>query len=116
MKVGSGGNLGLSREYPKKLFGPIVLFMVELSFKRWKGLKCDFLVLAEGETASKGSSLKTQSTRTGGSRSSLQGAPQKRGVTFKAGLIEDRGETVFCGPLLNMEQVNQHPNTPRAQR
>ena len=23
MKVGSGGNLGLSREYPKKLFGPI---------------------------------------------------------------------------------------------
>ena len=23
MKVGSGGNLGLSREYPKKLFGPV---------------------------------------------------------------------------------------------
>ena len=23
MKVGSGGNLGLKREYPKKLFGPM---------------------------------------------------------------------------------------------
>ena len=33
MKVGTGGNLDLSREYHKKLFGPLVLFMVELSFK-----------------------------------------------------------------------------------
>ena len=28
MKVGSGGNLGLSREYPWTLFGPLVLFIV----------------------------------------------------------------------------------------
>ena len=33
MMVGSGGNLGLSREYRKELFLP-VLFMVELSFNK----------------------------------------------------------------------------------
>ena len=32
MKVGTGGNLGLSREYHKKLFG-LAVYMVELSFK-----------------------------------------------------------------------------------
>ena len=33
MKVCSSGNLGLSREYPKKLLGPMyVILMVELSF------------------------------------------------------------------------------------
>ena len=51
MKVGTGGNLGLSREYPKKLFW-LVLFMVELSFNF---LPCSstslklILTLAEGE-------------------------------------------------------------------
>ena len=34
MKVGTGGKLGLSREYHKKLFGP-VLSMAELSFNFW---------------------------------------------------------------------------------
>ena len=37
MKVGSAGNMSLSREYTKKLFGSMfpayVLFMVELSVK-----------------------------------------------------------------------------------
>ena len=33
MKVGSGGNLGLGREYHKKTILAYVLFMVELSFK-----------------------------------------------------------------------------------
>ena len=32
MKVGSGGSFGLSSEDPKKLFGPMFLFIVELSF------------------------------------------------------------------------------------
>ena len=40
MKVASDGNLGLSREYLKKLFGP-VLFMVELSFNEQQGLSQD---------------------------------------------------------------------------
>ena len=31
MKVGTGGNLGSSRKYTEKLFGPLFLFMVELS-------------------------------------------------------------------------------------
>ena len=33
MKVGTGGNLGLSREYHKKLFGPL-FYMMELSFNK----------------------------------------------------------------------------------
>ena len=33
MEVGSDGDLDLSREYHKKLFGPLFVFMVELSFK-----------------------------------------------------------------------------------
>ena len=33
MEVGSAGNLDLSREYHKTLFGPTFFFMVALSFK-----------------------------------------------------------------------------------
>ena len=35
MKVGSGGNLGLSREYPRTNIWACILFMVELSFNSW---------------------------------------------------------------------------------
>ena len=37
MQVGSGGNLGVSREYPKKLFGPMF-------YSRWN---CPLKVMME---------------------------------------------------------------------
>ena len=41
MKVGSGGNLGLSKEYPKKLFGPMFYSRCNYPLRKVNNVLCD---------------------------------------------------------------------------
>ena len=42
MEVGTGGNLGLSREYHKKLFGPNAVFVIMCMFYYFADLSCPY--------------------------------------------------------------------------